>query len=107
MLPPFSAGGAAAHPDMQTPLRDRQPRTDELLRLPFVIEGARSNGQSMGDSPSQVFVWSAGLLGLLVLAMGPALDGAGLAEAATVPAPMAVWAAAVVLIDRWVVRRRD
>jgi hypothetical protein len=34
-------------------------------------------------------------------AIGPALDGAGLAEALTVPALMAAWAAAVVLIDRW------
>ena len=38
--------------------------------------------------------------------IGPALDGGGLAEAAAVPALMAVWAGAVVLIDRWVVGRR-
>jgi hypothetical protein len=96
------------HRDMQTPRCDRQLRThaDELLRLAFV-EGAQSNGRLMRDSASRVFVWSAGLLGLLILAMGPALDGAGLAEAATVPALMAVWAAAVVLIDRWVVKQRD
>jgi hypothetical protein len=40
---------------------------------------------------------------LLILALGPALDGASLKEAATVPALMAVWAGVVVLIDRWVV----
>jgi hypothetical protein len=51
-------------------------------------------------------VRGAGLLALLVLAIGPALDGAGLADAATVPAPMAVWAGVVTLIDRWVVQRR-
>jgi hypothetical protein len=39
-------------------------------------------------------------------AIGPALDGAGLAEAAGVPVLMAAWAAAVLLIDRWVVRQR-
>jgi hypothetical protein len=37
---------------------------------------------------------------LLLLAIGPALDVAGLAEAAGVPLLMAAWAAAVVLIDR-------
>jgi hypothetical protein len=42
-------------------------------------------------------------LALLLLAIGPALDGAGLAEAAGVPVLMAVWVGVVVLIDRWVV----
>jgi hypothetical protein len=61
---------------------------------------------SMGDFPSGAFLWGAGLLALIVLAIGPALDGAGLANAATVPALMAVWAGAVFLIDRWVMRQR-
>jgi hypothetical protein len=61
----------------------------------------------MDDFPSPAFIGSAGLLALLLLAIGPALDGAGLAEAVRVPVLlMAAWAAAVVLIDRWVVGRR-
>ena len=48
----------------------------------------------------------AGLLGMLLLAMGVTLDGGAVAEAAEAPALMAAWAVAVVLIDRWVVRRR-
>jgi hypothetical protein len=43
---------------------------------------------------------------MLLLAIGAALDGGAFAEAAEVPALMAAWAVAVVLIDRWVVRRR-
>jgi hypothetical protein len=60
----------------------------------------------MDDLPSPAFLWGAGLLALLILALGPALDGASLKEAATVPALMAVWAGVVVLIDRWVVGPR-
>jgi hypothetical protein len=60
----------------------------------------------MDDHPSPVSVFGAGLLGMLVLAIGVALDGGALADTAAVPALMAVWAVAVVLIDRWVVRRR-
>jgi hypothetical protein len=60
----------------------------------------------MDDFPNPAFLWGAGLLALIILAIGPALDGAGLANAVTVPALMAVWAGAVALIDRWVVRRR-
>jgi hypothetical protein len=62
--------------------------------------------RSMDDFPSPVFSWVAGLLALLILALGPALDGATLKEAASVPALMIVWAAVVVLIDRWVVGPR-
>jgi hypothetical protein len=65
---------------------------------------ARSNGRSMDDFPNPAFVLGAGLLALLILAIGPALDGASLTEAATVPALMVVWVGA--LIDRWVMRRR-
>jgi hypothetical protein len=61
----------------------------------------------MNDLSSSAFVWGAGFLALFVLAMGSALDGAELKEAAEVPALMVMWAAAVVLIDRWVVKRRD
>jgi hypothetical protein len=68
--------------------------------------GAIERPIAMNDFPSRAFIGVAGLLALLLLAIGPALDGAGLAEAAGVPALMAAWAAAVVLIDRWVVRRR-
>jgi hypothetical protein len=82
-------------------------RPFELLRWAFIIRvGARSNGRKMDDFPSPAFLWSAGLLALLVLALGPALDGASLVKAVAVPALMAVWAGVVVLIDRWVVRRR-
>jgi hypothetical protein len=59
----------------------------------------------MDDFPIQVSVFGVGLLGMILLAIGVALDGGALAEAAAVPALMAVWAAAVVLIDRWVVKR--
>jgi hypothetical protein len=68
--------------------------------------GAIKRPIEMSDFPSPGFICVAGLLALLLLAIGPALDGAGLAEAAAVPALMAAWAAAVVLIDRWVVRRQ-
>jgi hypothetical protein len=60
----------------------------------------------MDDLPSPAFIWGSGLLALLILALGPALDGASLKEAVTVPALMAVWAGVVVLIDRWVVGPR-
>jgi hypothetical protein len=60
----------------------------------------------MHDLPNPVFLCGAGLLALVILAIGPALDGAGLAKAVTVPVLMAVWAGIVVLIDRWVVRQR-
>jgi hypothetical protein len=60
----------------------------------------------MDDLPSPAFLWGTGLLALLILALGQALDGASLKEAATVPALMAVWAGVVVLIDRWVVGPR-
>jgi hypothetical protein len=60
----------------------------------------------MDDFPNPAFLWGAGLLALLILALGPALDGASLKDAATVPALMAVWAGVVVLIDRWVVGPR-
>jgi hypothetical protein len=43
---------------------------------------------------------------MLVLAIGVALDGGALAEAVEVPALMAVWAVAIVLIAQWVVRQR-
>jgi hypothetical protein len=60
----------------------------------------------MDNFPSPAFIDGAGLLALLLLAIGPALDGAVLAEAIGVPVLMAGWAVAVVLIDRWVVGRR-
>jgi hypothetical protein len=60
----------------------------------------------MDDFPTPASVCSLGLLGMLLLAMGVALDGGAFAEAAEVPALMAAWAVAVVLIDRWVVGRR-
>jgi hypothetical protein len=59
-----------------------------------------------GRFPNSSFVFGASPLGMLLLAIGVALDGGALAEAAEVPALMAAWAVAVVLIDRWVVRRR-
>jgi hypothetical protein len=55
---------------------------------------------------SPTFIGGAGLLALLLLAIGPALDGAVLAEAIGVPVLMAGWGFAAVLIDRWVVGRR-
>jgi hypothetical protein len=42
---------------------------------------------------------------MLLLAIGVALDGGEFAEVAEVPALMGAWAVAVVLVDRWVVRR--
>jgi hypothetical protein len=60
----------------------------------------------MDDFPTPASVLGAGLLGMIILAMGVALDGGALAEAAEAPALMAAWAVTVVLIDRWVVRRR-
>ena len=54
----------------------------------------------MRDFPSPAFLWVAGVLALLILALGPALDGASPKEAAMVPALMAVWAGLVALIDR-------
>jgi hypothetical protein len=43
---------------------------------------------------------------MILLTIGVGLDGGAFAEAAEVPALMAAWAVAVVLIDRWVGRRR-
>lgn len=60
----------------------------------------------MDNFPNPAFVWGAGLLALLILAIGPALDGASFTETATVPALVVVWAGVVALIDRWVTRRR-
>ena len=54
----------------------------------------------MRDFPNPAVLWVAGVLALLILALGPALDGASLKEAAMVPALMAVWAGLVALIDR-------
>jgi hypothetical protein len=76
-----------------------------FMQLALLFEEGRSNGRSMDDFPSPAFFWGAGLLALLLLAIGPALDGAGFAKAAGVPVLMAAWAAAVVLIDRWAARR--
>jgi hypothetical protein len=59
----------------------------------------------MDEFPTPASVFGAGLLGMILLAIGVALDGGAFAEAAEVPALMAAWAVAVVLIDRWVVRR--
>jgi hypothetical protein len=67
--------------------------------------GARSAGWPMDEFPTPASVFGAGLLGMILLAIGVALDGGAFAEAAEVPALMAAWAVAVVLIDRWVVRR--
>jgi hypothetical protein len=60
----------------------------------------------MDDFPTVASICGAGLLGMLLLAIGVALDGGAFAEPAEVRALMAAWAVAVVLIDRWVVRRR-
>jgi hypothetical protein len=77
------------------------------MRLALIFwGGAIERPIAMDDFPSPAFIGSAALLALLLLAIGPALDGAGLAEAIGVPVLMAAWAAAVVLIDRWVVGRR-
>jgi hypothetical protein len=77
------------------------------IRLALLFLGrAIKRPIAMNDFPSPAFIGVAGLLALLLLAIGPALDGAGLAEPAGVPVLMAAWAAAVVLIDRWVVRQR-
>jgi hypothetical protein len=74
------------------------------MRLALIFwGGAIERPIAMDDFPSPAFIGSAALLALLLLAIGPALDGAGLAEAIGVPVLMAAWAAAVVLIDRWVV----
>jgi hypothetical protein len=94
-----SIGAPAAEVDSDDPSNFRRRR---LLSG----ERARSNGRSMHDFPSPVFSWVACLLALLILALGPALDGATLKEAASVPALMIVWAGVVVLIDRWVVGPR-
>jgi hypothetical protein len=53
----------------------------------------------MDNFPTPTSVFGAGLLGMILLAIGVALDGGALAEAAAVPALMAAWAVAVVLID--------
>jgi hypothetical protein len=60
----------------------------------------------MDDFPTPASICGAALPGMLLLAIGVALDGGAFAEAAEVPALMAAWVVAVVLIDRWVVRRR-
>jgi hypothetical protein len=59
----------------------------------------------MDDFPTPASLFGVGLLGMLRLAIGVALDGGEFADAAEVPALMGAWAVAVVLIDRWVVRR--
>jgi hypothetical protein len=59
----------------------------------------------MDDFQTPAALCGAGLLAMLLLATGVALDGGAFAEAAEVPALMAAWAVAVALIDRWVVRR--
>jgi hypothetical protein len=60
----------------------------------------------MDDFPTPASLFGVGLLGMLLLAIGVALDGGEFADAAAVPALMGAWVVAVVLIDRWVVRRR-
>jgi hypothetical protein len=60
----------------------------------------------MDDFPTPASVFGAGLVGMILLTIGVGLDGGALAEAAEVPALMAAWPVAVVLIDRWVGRRR-
>ena len=59
----------------------------------------------MDDFPTPASLFGVGLLGMLLLAIGVALDGGEFAAVAEVPALMGAWAVAVVLIDRWVVRR--
>jgi hypothetical protein len=59
------------------------------MRLAPLFDGGAIKRASMDDFPSPVFIGSAGILALLLLAIGPALDGAGLAEAAGVPVLMA------------------
>ena len=49
----------------------------------------------------------AGLVALLVWAAGGLLDGATLGELVGVPVLVAAWMAAVVLIDRTIMRRPD
>jgi hypothetical protein len=56
--------------------------------------------------PSPALLWLAGVLALLILGLGPALDGASLGEAVMVPGLMAIWVAVVALIDWWVVGPR-
>jgi hypothetical protein len=87
--------------------RSRKPAADAPIAFVVGLRYGRvlSNGRSMNDFRRLAFLWSAGLPALLLLAIGPALDGAGLAEASGVPVLMAVWGV-VVLIDRWVVGPR-
>jgi hypothetical protein len=59
----------------------------------------------MDDLPTPASLFCVGLVGMLLLAVGVALDGGEFADVAEVPALMGAWAVAVVLIDRWVVRR--
>jgi hypothetical protein len=59
----------------------------------------------MDDFPTPASLFGVSLLGMLLLAIGVALDDGEFADAAEVPALMGAWAVAVVLIDRWVVRR--
>ena len=59
----------------------------------------------MDDFPTPASLFGVGLLGMLLLSIGVALDGGEFAGVAEVPALMGAWAVAVVLIDRWVVRR--
>ena len=96
-----SIGGQASEVDPPVPSRSRRT---------FVAGDCYGRWQRsagfMRDFPSPAFLWGAGLLALLILALGPALDGASLKEAATVPALMAIWAGVVMLIDRWVVGPR-
>jgi hypothetical protein len=59
----------------------------------------------MDDFPTRASICGLAVLAMLLLATGVALDGGEFAEAVEVPALMATWAVAVMLIDRWVVRR--
>jgi hypothetical protein len=53
------------------------------IRQPLLFwGGAIKRPIAMNDFPSPAFICVAGLLALLLLAIGLALDGAGLAEAA-------------------------
>jgi hypothetical protein len=71
----------------------RHRRTNLPSRLALLFWGGAIKGVIvMDDFPSPTFIGSAALLALLLL--GPALDGAGLAEAAAVSVLMAAWAAA-------------
>jgi hypothetical protein len=64
---------AAAHLEMHTPSK---LGSFERLPMNFCHYPSLSKGAVDGRFPSRVFVWSAGLLGLLV---GQALDGPGAA----------------------------